>query len=343
MKIKGLKIWQAILLVISVICVAGGGVLLYTYFTSGFGDKVVKPESIEFKLDSDEFNQSKNQFEIDNTLSLTINASNEGVTQNEITLSFDKTVSNEIVEYSERVTEDGVKMISNGVIWVPEKVKLGTPFNVTVETKPYQIDGETLEANVGGITRLCAKSTNIMDSKNAYVNIAVDVPVQNLDLSIKDSTTGRAYPIENGLSNILQNANFDINVEFLPAASRYRYSDDLYKQFNSLEEYAPAVKDYCFDITSGEDVMLNYNEGEVYFSATAKLVSGNNNIKVYAFKTAQKQEDFENTNPVGEGEVLYNAMLRYLTLSEDGVVTNEVSCSIIQATVGNFFVSNSTS
>ena len=44
MKGKSLKLWQAILLIFSTVFVATGGVVLYTYLTTGFAEQKVKPE-----------------------------------------------------------------------------------------------------------------------------------------------------------------------------------------------------------------------------------------------------------------------------------------------------------
>ena len=88
MKGKRIKLWQAILLVFASILLVTGGVVLYNYLTTGFQGEVVKPEGITFGKEGELFNPNTNQFEVDSNFSLTINATNEGVSEKTITLSF---------------------------------------------------------------------------------------------------------------------------------------------------------------------------------------------------------------------------------------------------------------
>lgn len=339
---KGLKLWQAILLIFGSICVATGGVFLYTYLTSGFGNEVIEAENINFKTDDSLYNINLNQFEVDGNFSLVVNATNEDVTEKNLTLSFAKKLSNESLSTERTYVKDGVTYITNGIIAIPQNATIGTPFNVIVEQKEYQYDGvQSFIANVGGITTIHAKSSNKLDSVGANVTIAVDVPVKEIKLTARDTTNGKEYSITNDEIKVLQNTNFEIVVNYYPVSSRYRYSDNLHKEYAGVEDYTARVKDYCFEISAGTDIQKQYNGGEVYFTSSANLTTGNK-ISTYVFASAKKQEDFEKTVQDIEGENYYNAMLSYLFQNKaDRVKENILNCTITQAEVGNMFILNS--
>ncbi len=342
MKGKGLKLWQAIVLIFSSICLVSGGVVLYTYLTSGFGSKIVEAEKIEFDRNLDFYNSALDQLEVDGDFSLTVNATNQDVTETELTLSFAKSTTGQKLE---TYVFDGVTYISNGIISIPQKATIGQPIPVKVDKVTYNYDIGSFDANAGGITTILAKSSNILDAEGSKITVAVDVPVEKIALEVLDTTTGKLYPINSttNISKILQNTNFDIKVKFYPTQSQYRYSDISYESFYGVADYVERTKDYCYEISSGEDVVMNYNGGNVYFSTTSSLTAGNK-VNVYAFATAKKQEEFENSSSASlEGEYYYNAMLSFLAKNADGtgsVLTNTVNFSIEQADVGNMYVLN---
>lgn len=338
---KGLKLWQAILLIFGSICVATGGVFLYTYLTSGFGNEVIEAENINFKTDDSLYNINLNQFEVDGDFSLVVNATNEDVTEKNITLSFTKKLSNENLSTERTYVKDGVTYITNGIISIPQNATIGTPFNVIVEQKQYQYDGMSFITNVGGITTIHAKSSNKLDAVGANLTIAVDVPVKEIKLTAKDTTNGKEYKITNDEINVLQNTNFELVVNYYPVSSRYRYSDNLYKEYTGAEEYTARVKDYCFQISAGTDIQKQYNNGDVYFTSSANLTTGNK-ISTYVFANAKKQEEFEATALDLSGENYYNSMLSYLDGNKtDRVKEKTLNCSITQAEIGNMFILNS--
>lgn len=338
---KGLKLWQAILLIFGSICVATGGVFLYTYLTSGFGNEVIEAENINFKTDDNLYNINLNQFEVDGDFSLVVNATNEDVTEKNITLSFTKKLSNENLSTERTYVKDGVTYITNGIISIPQNATIGTPFNVIVEQKQYQYDGMSFITNVGGITTIHAKSSNKLDAVGANLTIAVDVPVKEIKLTARDTTNGKEYKITNYEINVLQNTNFELVVNYYPVSSRYRYSDNLYKEYTGAEEYTARVKDYCFQISAGTDIQKQYNNGDVYFTSSANLTTGNK-ISTYVFANAKKQEEFEATALDLSGENYYNSMLSYLDGNKtDRVKEKTLNCSITQADIGNMFILNS--
>ena len=340
---KALKLWQAILLIFGSICLVTGGVVLYTYLTSGFGNPKIEAETISFVKNDKIFNAQLNQLEVDSDFSLTITASNEAVSEKEITLSFGKSSSGNVVE---TFVVEGVTYISNGVVSIPQKVVLGEEFIVKLDQITYSYNGKTFDANAGGITTIKAKSSNILDSAGAEITVAVDVPVEKIDLTVKDTTTGKISPIDaNGASKVLQNANFELIVNYYPTLSRYRYSDNYFKAFHEGQEvlntFEERVKDYCFEVVAGNNVEKKYNNGDIYFSSTGMISSGNK-VKAYAFQTAKKQEDFESAGLTITGEDYYNAMLSYLAKATSGVSSYEVNFSVEQADVGNIHISLNT-
>ncbi len=337
---KGLKLWQALLLIFSSICLATGGVVLYTYLTNGFGSQIVEPAGIAFNKNVAYYNGDLNQLEVDSDFSLVVKATNAGVTEKGLTLSFAKSSSNKPIE---TYIYNGITYISNGIISIPQNAVIGEKIPVLIDKVTYDYSAEgfgIFDANAGGITTIFAKSTNILDSKGTQITVAVDVPVEKIGLKVIDTTTKLEYPInESGVSKVLQNSNFDIQVNYYPKNSEFRYSDHYYKSFHGKSEFKERFKSYCYEITSGEDVEMHYNDGNVFFSSTSNLTSGNR-VKTFAFATAKKQEEFEKENPNGEGQIYYNSMLSYLAKNTDSVLTSNVNFSIEQAEVGNVHILN---
>lgn len=342
MKVIRLKLWQAILLAFSAISVATGGVVLYTYFTTGFESSVVKPESIYFQKDEN-YNTDTNQFEIDSSFSLTIKAANSDVTEKDIVLSFEKSLSTDSdITYSESV-KDGIKYISNGILTVPQNVKIGEAFDVTVNQSRFSIEGEgyTYYANVGGLSTLLAKTTDKLDKKETRANIAVDVSVDSVRFNVKDTDEvfNKNYEVDEGKCIILQSSTFEIDVKYYPASSRYRYSDNLFEEFYSTTKEVVRQKDFCFD-SADINVLKHYNNGNVYFTSN-NVISENNNVDIYLFKKAKGEDEFEKQTTGLEGEIYYNAMLSYLVETSNSLKIKEtISFDIQQASVGSVVLTN---
>jgi len=151
---KGIKLWQALLLIFSSICLASGGVVLYTYLTNGFGSQIVEPKGIAFNKNVEFYNKELNQLEVDSDFSLVVKATNAGVTENDLTLSFAKSSSNKAIE---TFIYDGITYISNGIISIPQKAEIGKKIPVLIDKVTYDYSDEgfgVFDANAGGITTI---------------------------------------------------------------------------------------------------------------------------------------------------------------------------------------------
>ena len=168
-KRKVLATWKVILIVIASIIGLMGVTTLAMYLLGYLNEEVVNPNDISFVQDEN-YNAESGMYEVAENFEMTITSSTADVTVNDVTLSL-----------SGGVAENGY--IDNGVIIVPEKVKLNTPFQVTLSSS-YN---ETLETNWinGGITTLKATSSyGLIQPVSTY--IAVDVPVDSITAYLYD-------------------------------------------------------------------------------------------------------------------------------------------------------------
>lgn len=207
-----MSVWKAILLVIGSLVGVAGVTTLGLYISGGFNEKIVEPQDIYFSQEVDgqafyvdssdysaEFNTSSDFF-------MTIGSTTEGVTENEITLSF------------EGQGLSSGDYIEDGVIKVPKVVSVGTPFKVEL-VKMYD-SSIYADAVVGGNSVLTAKSSNILlDSISA--RICVDVPVSEFYILPTDETKNQSNTYV-----VYADTQFSINQIYGPAKSKFLFSDD---------------------------------------------------------------------------------------------------------------------
>lgn len=320
MKLKPPKTWQLIVIIISAILLAIGGSILAVYLKTGFKPVNTPPEEIEVDDVDGVFNATTSQYEVVDGFKLKITTPTEEVNQNEITLSFPSGVFT-------TTTDDG--KISDGIIIVPQKVKIGEDFNVQLVQESYTGTNGECMINKGGISKLLITTQNTKLS-SSQIQIAVDVPVVDIKTEILDATTGTKLS-ENEDIKIAQGTNFVLNTIFYPEASRYMFSDDQ----NSAVATKREKRSY-FNSASNKGISFNYNNGDIYFVA-AEETSAENVINAYAFATAADQESFDKTSSQLSGLRLYSEAIMILSNSKTSVKT-QMQIDVVEATVGSFAI-----
>lgn len=322
MKLKAPKTWQLILILVSVIVLAIGGSFLAVYLKTGFKPEVIPPESIEINDVDGVYNLSTTQYEAVKQFRLKITTPTEKVTQNEITLSFASGVS-------VTTTEDG--KISDGIIIVPQKVKMNEEFYVQLVQEAY-LDSNSNEhiLNKGGISHLIVTTQN-NTLTSSQIQVAVDVPVGEIKLEAYNSTTGDKLTAD-GTNKISQGTNFVLKPTFYPEASQYMFSDDKNDAATTKRQ-----KDIYYEsASSNEGITLNYNDGDIYFVAGNETSAGNI-INAYTFASAEDQAEFYANNSELAGLPLYTEAIRVLSTAEKAIKT-QIKVDVVEANVGSFSI-----
>lgn len=322
MKLKAPKTWQLILILVSVIVLAIGGSFLAVYLKTGFKPEVTPPESIEINDVDGVYNLSTTQYEAVKQFRLKITTPTENVTQNEITLSFASGVS-------VTTTEDG--KISDGIIIVPQKVKMNEEFYVQLVQEAY-LDSNSNEhiLNKGGISHLIVTTQN-NTLTSSQIQVAVDVPVGEIKLEAYNATTGDKLTAD-GTNKISQGTNFVLKPTFYPEASQYMFSDDKNDAATTKRQ-----KDIYYEsASSNEGITLNYNDGDIYFVAGNETSAGNI-INAYTFASAEDQAEFYANNSELAGLPLYTEAIRVLSTAEKAIKT-QIKVDVVEANVGSFSI-----
>lgn len=322
MKLKAPKTWQLILILVSVIVLAIGGSFLAVYLKTGFKPEVTPPESIEINDVDGVYNLSTTQYEAVKQFRLKITTPTENVTQNEITLSFASGVS-------VTTTEDG--KISDGIIIVPQKVKMNEEFYVQLVQEAY-LDSNSNEhiLNKGGISHLIVTTQN-NTLTSSQIQVAVDKPVGEIKLEAYNSTTGDKLTAD-GTNKISQGTNFVLKPTFYPEASQYMFSDDKNDAATTKRQ-----KDIYYESApSNEGITLNYNDGDIYFVAGNETSAGNI-INAYTFASAEDQAEFYANNSELAGLPLYTEAIRVLSTAEKAIKT-QIKVDVVEANVGSFSI-----
>ena len=322
MKLKAPKTWQLILILVSVIVLAIGGSFLAVYLKTGFKPEVTPPESIEINDVDGVYNLSTTQYEAVKQFRLKITTPTENVTQNEITLSFASGVS-------VTTTEDG--KISDGIIIVPQKVKMNEEFYVQLVQEAY-LDSNSNEhiLNKGGISHLIVTTQN-NTLTSSQIQVAVDKPVGEIKLEAYNATTGDKLTAD-GANKISQGTNFVLKPTFYPEASQYMFSDDKNDAATTKRQ-----KDIYYEsASSNEGITLNYNDGDIYFVAGNETSAGNI-INAYTFASAEDQAEFYANNSELAGLPLYTEAIRVLSTAEKAIKT-QIKVDVVEANVGSFSI-----
>ena len=303
-KRKVLATWKVILIVISAIIGLAGIAALYWYLFI-YDDTPVQPgDNISFVQDENFVN---GRFQVSSDFSLTITTDVEGVTNDGVTLSLDGVVA-----------ENGY--IDNGIIRVPEKVRLNVPFTVELSQSLNSEIGDLWEN--GGITTLYAES-DYRVSYSTQVQIAVDVSVYDIEAYCYDTGDAEMNP----LTNIIVGSSFKVGIDYTPDNSRYMYSDTSDEKrffFNSL-----TYNDLDFDA-----------ETQTF---TARQVSQGNGdtIDIYAFISAKDQDEFlaQNADIIDDFAALNTQALIYFRDNPSAAKTYSISVKVSEVSVADYTIS----
>ena len=196
-KRKVLATWKVVLITMAAIIGLLGVSTFVMYLLGYFNEEIINPENINFVQDEN-YNAETGTYEVSADFYLTITTTTEGANVSNITLSLGNTVA-----------ENGY--IDNGIIRVPQTVRLNTPFLVTLSTS-YN-DYTSSEYINGGITTLRATSENRLISP-ITTTIAVDVPVYEIDAYVYDSgDEGMTQLVDN---EVVNGSQFKVKVNFTP-------------------------------------------------------------------------------------------------------------------------------
>ena len=326
MKFKRLKVWQAILIVVGVILLAGVGAFLYVYLTSGLEGKTVYPEDIAFVIDDETsgYNTSNGQYEMAGNFDLTISTQTADANAKTLTLSF-------TINFTDQEIPGRSGYITDGNITIPQHVEVGKPFEVEVNQK----EENGVMVNVGGISTIYAKTSD-KTKLPISTKVAIDVPVYSTTTTAFYRESGAEVSKDGGIFRVTEKTNVVLDTGFFPSNSKYIYSDDI----SAIEN--KRVKLSYLEIVEGNgNFVMNKDEEDIYFSAVGELGS-KSKVRIYTFKNAADQIEFyqgftDDTNT----EQIYNAAIQYLSSNTSLAVIEDVEMVIVQANVKDFRLTGS--
>lgn len=321
-------IWLTILLTILGVGAISGVTVLGVYLAGGFDESEINPDGIYFSYDENLYNSETSQLEVTDNFTLMVNSSTTFVTNDEVTLSF-QGVSN-----PDRRQEEGRWYISNGVIEVPETVRIREEIPVTLNTHALIEDGRTLaeEWIIGGVATLIATSEYNQISQSQPLRIAVDVPVWDIEITAINSS-GQAT------DKIVTGESFTLQTRFIPAESEYLFSDganDAIADKRIKHTYFVAE-----DSASSNAVRPRYDgQYSVTFLAGEDTVDSVV-LRGYTFRNADLQKQIESQGETTSNEAFYTDMLGELRNVGDATApSGETTISIGIASVDRFTVAN---
>ncbi|MBE7074590.1 MAG: hypothetical protein E7376_01235 [Clostridiales bacterium] len=308
-------------LIIFAICFASvigviGGVFGIKYLKGDFNEQIINPENIAFEL---------SEYDVTDDFSITITTITEGVTKDNVTLSFARGTTTNTY---------GPNHLTDGVIIIPKQVKINVPFAVQLyKTADAELNGE--EWIKGGISNIVAQS-ECNTTENATATINVDVPVYKTELVVLSGD--KQITSTNSMADILAyiedttlattqieslNAGdtFYVGLKYYPKRSAYKYSK--ISSSNMLIEYYDEIvakmQELGLDTTKINSIVNLFNSG-----SETTMVNINELINTYSSliditsetsTTAQTQ--FKNYLEDLNEE--FNKHLKYYALEETAV------------------------
>ena len=315
-KRKVLATWKVVLITIAAIIGLLGVSTFVMYLLGYFNEEVVNPENISF-VQGEEYNAETGMYEVSSDFYMTITSSTEGTTVNNVTLSLGSTMA-----------ENGY--LDNGIIRVPQTVRLNTPFLVTLST----LGSDYIN---GGITNLRATSDNRLIAP-ITATIAVDVPVSEITAFIYDDGDSLETPISD--NEVIVGSRFKVGVNYSPERSEFMYSGETSKMLF----YSPTNNYISFDYTT-QTFTANDVSAEGY----------SDTIRVYTFTSAETQEEFLRANSdiidnfealntaalnyfgANEGSDIYRTCVITVTVKDVGVASFNITNNAFEATVDKYF------
>ena len=306
-KHKVLSWWATLLLTFAAFVGVIGVTVLVMYLTGQFNKVVVWPEDMTFSTDVDGagfFDGEGNLFVATNfsrestkpatSVFLTISTTTQEVTEDEVTLFLDG---------------DRTKT-SNGVITVPQTIRLNKPFEVKLDVTDGYVNGGTAV-----ITAVSADQT----LERQTLKVFVDKPVESFDVQIsggeKDS---------DGQFNVVTGATFNFQTLFTPQESAKAFSqEDAQKQvfFHNTSAYI----DYDWE---NHNFFTQKQSGEAFDEVT---------FYVFANAAFQNQVLDRFSDLVNQPSMYNSSVITYLTQnfqeSENTYLTKTINVHVKNATV----------
>ncbi len=303
----------------AVIGIVGAGIGIM-YATGQFTQDVVQPEVIAFETSN---------YEVTEDFEMLITSPTENVTETKVTLSF------ESGDFIEEEDNKGITYISNSIVSVPKKVKIGVPFTVFLTRTFQDMDDDGInETNwiSGGITTLKATSSNIL-AQVQTTTIFVDVPVFSLSV---ETRVGLETPSSQDIFNI--SSNFWAVASFHPASSQFRYSRD------GSDGSPVAYKKVFFSSLSSNIEEVETPEEVRHYAQCFKALNQADNVQINAqcFANA-KEEDIalESVSNFPDEERQKEEILALLSeMNEQLRGDGEKSVDFAPLVIGNFFVAS---
>lgn len=312
-KRKVLATWKVVLITMAAIIGLLGVSTFVMYLLGYFNEEIINPENINFVQDEN-YNAETGTYEVSADFYLTITTSTEGANVSNITLSLGNTVA-----------ENGY--IDNGIIRVPQTVRLNTPFLVTLSTS-YN-DYTSSEYINGGITTLRATSENRLISP-ITTTIAVDVPVYEIDAYVYDSgDEGMTQLVDN---EVVNGSQFKVKVNFTPDSTETGNSSEfMYSGTESKMIFYEPTNNY-----------ITFDYETQTFTATGVTDEGySDTIRLYTFYSASYQEAFLSENStITDFATLNQLAINYFSSNPESYRSCEINVTVKDVGVESFSVSN---
>lgn len=274
------------------------GILLATNYFEG---EKVKPKDISFEQTVyNEVGTLDDNGDI--SFDMTVITSTQDVTEKGITLSF-KNQTFPVVN----------GRISNGIISIPEKARIGEPFKVIV-TQDYLEETEG-NWNKGGTSTIIAK-TDIIGVTQAEATVNIDVPVYAIDVVAKSNG------VETNVFSV--NSTFTVEPVFTPSASAYMFGGTKTKSVY-----------YAFTTSQGNVNSYIQNLGIIDGKKTFKALMPTDQpitITAYVFNNSQIELD---------NEALYSNEEDLITQASNQTLgkSDSVNVSFVTQTISGFEIS----
>ena len=329
-------VWLTVILTILGVGAVSGVTVLGVYLAGGFEERVINPSDVVFSYDEDLFNQQTNQLEVTEDFTLMIDSSTSFVTNDQVTLSFDLSANigeGDEPQSLERRQVNGVWYISNGIIEMPETVRIRQPFTVTLRTQDLTDDDGSVIAEdwiKGGISTIIATSVYNQISSSQPLKIAVDVPVYDIEVYAVSSTGDETNQIVTG-------ETFTLQTRFIPEASRYMYSDD---KNNDISEDSRRIK-HTYYVTNDSSVTTRYEDLYSVSFMAGEDTDDSVSLQGYVFRNADRQIETENLIETTSNVTFYTQMLSQLSQAgEETAPSGSTTISIGMASVERYTVSS---
>ena len=313
-KRKVLATWKVVLITIAAIIGLLGVSTFVMYLLGYFENPPVNPEDMSF-AQTEEYNATTGMYEVSEDFYMTINTTTENVNVTNVTLSLG-------------TTEAQNGYIDNGIIRVPQTVRLNTPFLVTLSTDYNAVTNS--EYINGGITTLRATSDNRLISP-ITTTIAVDVPVYEISAFVYDTGDETMTPIID--NEVINGSEFKIGLNFSPNSTETGNSSEFM--------YGGTEKKMVFFSPTNRNIEFNY-ETQTFTANGVSAEGYPDSVTLYTFTSASYQKAFlsENQNILNNFAELNQAALHYFGSNPSTYRSCSIEITVKDVGVESFSIGN---